>query len=159
VGELIFMAVVAVISVIMFVMSFFFQTSLIDQSGGPALFPRIVIILLLFFMIMRAVSVIRSQEALKKKFVFFEMFHGSRLFFILLFLGYACVVQTLGFAISSSLFAIIAITYLHKKQYGRNITLKKGAVLYSTVVLSIFALYFVFTRYFSILLPSGFIDI
>lgn len=153
------MGVLAVISVAMFAMSFSFQTSLIDQSGGPALFPRIVILFLLFFMIMRAITMIRNREELRKKFVFLEMFQGSRLFFILLFLGYCLVVKTLGFAISSSLFAVITITYLHRKQYGENITLKKGAVLYSGVVVSIFALYFVFTQYFNVLLPAGLLHI
>ena len=77
-GELIFLGILAIIGVIMFGMSFGFQTSLLDKSGGPALYPRIVIVVLVIFLVVRCVMIIRSQEELKKKFHFLEILQGSR---------------------------------------------------------------------------------
>ncbi|MDE7014658.1 MAG: tripartite tricarboxylate transporter TctB family protein [Kineothrix sp.] len=157
-GELIFLGILAIIGVIMFGMSFGFQTSLLDKSGGPALYPRIVIVVLVIFLVVRCVMIIRSQEELKKKFHFLEILQGSRLIYLLLLLGYAVIIKPLGFVISSVIFAVIAVTFLHKKQYGTFITGKKAAVLYPIMILSIVALYYVFTNYFNVLLPGGILD-
>lgn len=142
----------------MFGMSYGFQVSRIDTSGGPALFPRIVILLLLVFIIMRIVMISKDKEELGRKFHFLEMFQGSRLVFLLLFLGYALIMKPLGFVISSSLFLIIAVTFLHKKQYGKGITVKMGLVLYPVIVIAVTVLYYIFVNKLNVLLPGGILN-
>ena len=41
-GELVFLAVVSAVAVVMFIMTFQFPSSILDQSGGAGLFPRII---------------------------------------------------------------------------------------------------------------------
>lgn len=157
-GELVFLGVLAVMGIIMFGMSFSFTTSAIDASGGPAVFPRIVIIGLIIFMVMRAVEILRKEEERKKEFHFLEIFKGSRLFFVILFILYAASIKTVGFVIASTFFGIILIAYLHKKQYGNYASIKKSIITYCIFTVSIVAVYYIFTNYFSVNLPAGILD-
>ena len=157
-GEIFFLIILAAAGVGMFGMSFGFQVSRIDSSGGPALFPRIVIIILLLFIAIRIIMVSKSTEELGKKFHFLEIFQGSRLIFLLMFLGYAVLMKPLGFVISSSLFLIIAVTFLYKKQYGERITVKKGLILYPVILISVAVLYYIFVNKLNVLLPGGIIN-
>ena len=157
-GEIFFLIILAAAGVGMFGMSFGFQVSRIDSSGGPALFPRIVIIILLLFIAIRMIMVSKSKEELGKKFHFLEIFQGSRLIFLLMFLGYAVLMKPLGFVISSSLFLIIAVTFLYKKQYGERITVKKGLILYPVILISVAVLYYIFVNKLNVLLPGGIIN-
>lgn len=157
-GEIIFLIILAAAGIGMFGMSFGFQVSRIDTSGGPALFPRIVIIFLLAFIVIRIVMISKNKEELEKKFHFLEMFQGSRLIFLFMFLGYALLMKPLGFVISSSLFLIVAVTFLYKKQYGEKITVKKGLILYPVLVVCVAALYYIFVNKLNVLLPGGILN-
>ncbi len=157
-GEIIFLIVLAAAGISMFGMSFGFQVSRIDTSGGPALFPRIVIIILLVFIAMRIVMISKDKEEKEKKFHFLEMFQGSRLIFLFMFLGYALLMKPLGFVISSSLFLIIAVTFLYKKQYGERITVKKGLILYPAILICVAVLYYIFVNKLNVLLPGGILN-
>lgn len=157
-GEIIFLIILAAAGVGMFGMSFGFQVSRIDTSGGPALFPRIVIVILLAFIIIRIVMISKNKEELGKKFHFLEIFMGSRLVFLLLFLAYALLMKPLGFVISSSLFLMIAVTFLHKKQYGEGVTAKKGLILYPVIVIAVTVLYYIFVYKLNVLLPGGILN-
>lgn len=157
-GEIIFLIILALAGAGMLGMSFGFQVSRIDTSGGPALFPRVVIIMLFVFIVIRIVMISKNKEEMEKKFHFLEIFQGSRLIFLLLFLGYALIMKPLGFVISSSLFLILAVTFLYRKQYGERITVKKGLVLYPVILVSVAALYYIFVNKLNVLLPSGILN-
>lgn len=157
-GEIIFLIILALAGAGMFGMSFGFQVSRIDTSGGPALFPRVVIIILFVFIVIRIVMISKNKEEMEKKFHFLEIFQGSRLIFLLLFLGYALLMKPFGFVISSSLFLILAVTFLYRKQYGERITVKKGLILYPVILVSVAALYYIFVNKLNVLLPSGILN-
>lgn len=157
-GEIFFLLILAAAGIGMFGMSFGFQVSRIDSSGGPALFPRIVIVILLVFVIIRITMISKNKEELSRKFHFVEIFQGSRLVFLLLFLGYALLMKPLGFVISSSLFLIASVTFLHKKQYGEGITVKKGLILYPVIVAAVTVLYYIFVYKLNVLLPGGILN-
>lgn len=157
-GEIIFLIILALVGAGMFGMSFGFQVSRIDTSGGPALFPRVVIIMLFVFIVIRIVMIGKNKEEMEKKFHFLEIFQGSRLIFLLSFLGYALIMKPLGFVISSSLFLILAVTFLYRKQYGERITVKKGLILYPVILVSVAALYYIFVNKLNVLLPSGILN-
>ena len=48
-GELVFLALLLAVCTLFYGMSFDFKTSILDTSGGAALWPRIVIIFLVMF--------------------------------------------------------------------------------------------------------------
>ena len=158
-GELLFELVIALIAVGMFGMTFGFRESLIDQSGGPALFPRIVILLLLIFLAVRGIVIRKNREEQEKPFHFLEMFQGSRLIYVVLLTAYAGMVKPVGFLLSTWVFSLIAIPFLYKQQYGKGMTLRRQAVTSAVTVVSVFLLYYVFTRYFHVLLPAGLLHI
>lgn len=78
-GELVFLALLLAVCTLFYGMSFDFKTSILDTSGGAALWPRIVIIFLVMIIIIRGIQVIKERD--RKQFVFKELFQGSRLFF------------------------------------------------------------------------------
>lgn len=158
-GELIFEAVIAILAAVMFGMSFSFKESLIDQSGGPALFPRIVIILLLLFLAVRAAVVLRSEEERKKDFRFLEIFKGSRLIFLAMFIVYVLLVKPAGFLLATWIFVLFTLPYLYKKQYGRSMGAKRQAITSVISVAGVFLLYILFSRYFNVWLPTGILKI
>ncbi len=158
-GEVIFSGVVAVIAVVLFINSATFPESIIDQTGGAALFPRIIIILLLVTLAVRVVIILRDKEEREKPFAFIDFFKGRRLVFFLLFIGYTLVMTTLGFFLSSSIFLAIAIPFLYKLQHGKFMSVKRLVI--STVISTsmVFALYYIFVNYFNVILPSGILGI
>ena len=100
-GELIFNALLAVVAVILYVLTFSFPTSIFDKSGGAAMYPRIVIVFLLALLLIRSLQILRSPEEKAKKFVFLEMFKGPRLIYILTTLAYFLLVKPVGFILST----------------------------------------------------------
>ncbi|QUI22259.1 tripartite tricarboxylate transporter TctB family protein [Vallitalea pronyensis] len=153
-GEIIFMGILAVISFIMLIMTYNFPTSIIDQSGGAALFPRIVIFLLLFFMIIRVVEIIRKKEW-HKKFAFFEMFKGIRLVYLLSTLAFILSIKYVGYIVSTSIYLIVTIIYFYKKEMGEKQSKKKLAVTIVLNIMLVIGVYYVFTDVLNILLPEG----
>jgi hypothetical protein len=153
-GEIIFLGVIAVISLIMFLMTFSFPTSIIDKSGGPGLFPRIVIILFLFFAMIRLVEIIRKKE-IKKPFAFLEMFQGSRAIYLLSTLIYMLIISHLGYIISSAAYILFSIFYYYRREMNSSLN-RKQIILISMVnsALVVF-IYFSFTSVLNILLPKG----
>ncbi len=155
-GELIFMGIVAVVALIMFIMTYSFPTSIIDKSGGAALFPRIVMLLLLFFMILRVVEIIRKKE-LHKKFAFIEIFEGSRLVYILSTLAYMISIRYMGYIITTAAYLIFTIIYFYKKETGEDF---KKIRLVLTILINaalVTGVYFIFSDVLNILLPEGII--
>lgn len=148
------MVILAVISFIMLIMTYSFPTSIIDQSGGAALFPRIVIFLLLFFMIIRVVEIVRKKEW-HKKFAFFEMFQGIRLIYLLSTLAFVLSIKNVGYIVSTSIYLIFTIIYFYKKEMGEKQTKKKLAVTIVLNIMLVIGVYYVFTDVLNILLPEG----
>ncbi|WP_010169066.1 tripartite tricarboxylate transporter TctB family protein [Candidatus Epulonipiscium viviparus] len=158
-GEIIFNIILIILSIGMYVATYRFPVSIIDKSGGAALFPRIVIIGLIVLLIIRTVIILKSQAEKDKQFIFLEIFVGRRLAFYLLFIAYALTITTLGFFISSSIFLAIAIPFLYKLQHGNFMNKKQIITTIVTSTISVYVLYFIFTNYFNVMLPSGIFNI
>lgn len=158
-GEIIFIGILSVIGLAMFGASFFFQASLIDKSGGPALFPRIIIVALLVLLLVRAIQILRSKKQRATHFAFAEMFQGARLVFLILFFLYAITITTLGFVVSSTLFLIAAILFLYKQQYNKKMPVKKIILCCLCCGVGVFAVNYCFVNFFNVVLPSGILGI
>lgn len=154
-GEIIFMAIVAVIALIMFWLTGKFPVSIIDKSGGAALFPRIIIGLLLFFMIIRVVIVLRDEEKRKKAFVFLEVFKGSRLVYLLGTILYVALIKQVGFVIMTIAYLTGMTHYLHYKQKDKCIPLIKSSIIFVITVAVAVGIYLFFTSVLNIRLPQG----
>lgn len=158
-GEILFLSILGVIDVIMFFLTFTFPASIIDQSGGAGLFPRIVLIVLLVFLAARIVTILRSEEEKKKTFAFLEIFKGRRLVFLLAFVLYAFSMSTLGFVISSGIFLSAMIIFLHWCQYGEWMSVKKSMLTVLISFVCVFSVYYIFTHYLNVMLPAGLLNI
>lgn len=154
-GELIFNALLAVVAVIMFVMTYSFPTSIFDKSGGAGLYPRIVIICLLILLLIRTVQVLRSEEEKKRKFVFLEMFQGPRLIYILTTLAYFLLVTSIGFVLTTIAYLIWSILYFYCLQEKKRPSKKTAAIVVVSVIPSVIVLDYLFCNVLGVLLPAG----
>jgi putative tricarboxylic transport membrane protein len=152
-GEIIFLVFLLITGGVMFYSTYDFRTSLLDTSGGPALFPRIVLIFLLLMLVIRIVQILCSKE--KKQFAFLEIFKGSRLFFILSLGVYIVLIKPLGFILSTVLFMsvlILGFRYSMSKSVG-----KPGSVAIAIGFSAVYAvlMYVLFAKILNIFLPAG----
>lgn len=152
-GELVFLALILVVCAVFYGMSFEFKTSVLDTSGGAAFWPRIVIVFLACFVIIRGIQVIKNKG--DRKFVFGELFRGSRLIFLLSLTGYIVLFKYVGYLISTMLFLLITVNVFYKitrDNFGsvRSIVLRNAAA-----VAFAFGCYFFFAKVVHIALPQG----
>ncbi|MBC8452667.1 MAG: tripartite tricarboxylate transporter TctB family protein [Spirochaetes bacterium] len=154
-GELIFMGITALAAIGMFFMTSSFPVSIIDKSGGPALFPRIVIILLILFMIIRAVIVMKDKELWNKQFVFTEIFKGSRLIYLLVTLAYILLIKQIGFVVMTAVYMYGLTQYLYYIQQDHMMTVKRNLITALGALFVTLGVYFLFSDVLNIRLPLG----
>jgi putative tricarboxylic transport membrane protein len=154
-GEILFMAVLAIIAIGMFVMTYDFPISIIDKSGGAALFPRIMIVLLLFFLVIRFIAIIKTKREGRPKFVFIEIFQGPRLVYLLTTLAFIIVLNFLGFILSAILYLLILVNYFYYIQNDKKPSLKTEIVVVVCVIAGIVGLEYFFGDVLNIMLPEG----
>ena len=154
-GELIFLGILMVICIYFYTLTFGFAVSILDKSGGAAVFPRFVIIFLAVFLVVRIISVLREKQ--KKPFAFKELFTGLRLFFFASLICYILALKHLGYLICTSVFLMVTVNvfyYKTKDNWGpvRSIVLRNVLLVVFTLVMNYF-----FVRILHIMLPSGFL--
>ena len=154
-GELFFMACIAAVCIAMFVMTGNFPVSVIDDSGGPALFPRIVIVFLIAVMAVRAAAVARDRKLLAQKFVFFSLFRGNSLIYLLLFVGYAVTMPFFGFVAGTALFLIASMAFLYSRQNGKTPGFHAALLIAAGSVAGTLAVHYAFSSLLNIVLPVG----
>ncbi len=154
-GELIYMAIIAVIAIFMFIVSGSFPVSIIDKSGGASLFPRVVVVLLLCFMAIRTVFVLRDKELREKTFIFLEIFKGPRLVYLLGTFTYILLIQPLGFVITTSLYLFGMSNFMYYKQKDSIMSMQRSSIIFFSGLTVSLGMYLFFTRVLSILLPQG----
>lgn len=154
-GELVFMGITAAAAIAMFIMTASFPVSIIDKSGGPALFPRVVILLLLVFMIIRAVIVLRDRELFGKRFVFAEIFRGARLIYLLVTLIYILLIKQAGFVPMTAAYLYGLTQYLFYLQKGSRMSLRRNILTFIGCLALSIGMYLLFSGVLNILLPEG----
>ena len=106
-GESIFLASLAAVAGTMLFETMHYPTGALDRSGGPGIFPTILIAILLAFIALRLVAIIRSRK--QEKFVFMEMFRGIRLLFLVALGLTILLMESIGFVPMISLFLIVSV--------------------------------------------------
>ena len=156
-GEIILLLCFAAMSFAMLVMAKDFRVSKMDSSGGAAMFPRIVIILLLIFIAVRIVQILLKKE--KRPFAGRELFTGSRFFFVLCLVGYVLLLKPLGYILSTSLFLILAVNRFYRIERGTNGSPAAIAARNVLLVLFVLAMNWAFGSILSVRLPAGLLAI
>lgn len=154
-GELIFNVLLAAAGVILYVMTYSFPTSIFDKSGGAGMYPRIVIIALMILLVIRSLQILRSPEEKQRKFIFFEMFQGPRLIYILATFAYFLLVKRIGFILCTIVYLIGMILYLCALQEQKRPSRKTAAIVAAAVIPSVAALDWLFCEVMGVLLPAG----
>ena len=156
-GEIIFLLCFAVVSAIMFYMTGDFRISKMDTSGGAALFPRIVIILLLVFLMLRIIEILASKE--KKEFAGKELFAGSRCLFIGGLVLYVVLLKPLGYIIATVLFLAFVVNRFYRVEKGLMGSAAQIAIRNVLMIVFVLAMNWVFGTVLSVNLPAGLFSI
>lgn len=152
-GELIFLGIIAAVCGVFFYLTFDFQVSLLDRSGGAALWPRIIIIFLMIFVIIRFIQVLREKD--KGEFVFLELFKGPRFFLLASLVAYIVAFKSLGYIISTSLFLVVVVNVFYKWTKDDFGSVKSIVIRNTLLILFVIALNYFFAEIVNIPLPTG----
>ena len=152
-GELLFLGLIMAICGVFFYLTFDFQVSLLDHSGGAAMWPRIIIASLMIFVIIRFIQVIRTKK--KEEFVFFELFCGPRLFLLTALVVYIIAFKYIGYIPSTCLFLLVVVNVFYKWTTGNFGTVKSIVIRNVLIIVFVVALYYFFAEIVNIPLPKG----
>lgn len=152
-GELVFLLLLLILCAVCFVQTLSFPVSILDQSGGPALFPQIVLVLLAVVIVLRMIQFLREKE--HAHFVFRELFTGRRLFFFGSLIVYVLLFQWLGYILSTALFLLVTVNYFYFVVKGNRGSVKAIVVRNVSVVAFSIVMYVFFANILHIMLPTG----
>lgn len=155
IGELIFLTLLEISAGYFLSMSGDFAVSMMDKSGGAGLFPAIVLKFLMVVIGIRIVLILAISENRKDEFVFLELFKGTRLFLLLTIIGYAIVVDFVGYMLSSIIFLLVTVNYFYYKVNG-SFGNKKTIIVRNIIIIVFTILIFLFfTRILGAVLPTS----
>lgn len=152
-GEIIFLLIVAGVGGLYLSQTFGYTIPMLDNSGGPALFPKIVCVGLIILVIFRIIQIVSQKDY--KHFRFMELFKGSTGFFFLSVVALIVLMPHLGFIVTCFLFETITgnvLMYLKKKTLGCPWQIIVREVFFLAFVIG---LYFFFTKILFVALPTG----
>lgn len=156
-GESLFLACLVAIAGTMFFETTHYPTAFLDKSGGPAVFPQLILIILVVFIALRFVAILRSGK--QEKFVFMEMFRGIRLLFLVSLGLTILLMPSVGFVPMVSIFLIVTV---HCFYFGTNgsfgsptlIAVRSALLIGFTV-----GLYLFFQAALGVQLPAGILNV
>lgn len=153
--EYVFLGIIAVFATLFLKDATQYKIASYDTSGGPGMFPKYILILLLV-----AVTALVIQKIIKKdktKFVFFELLKGERGIILGSLILYLAVLSVFGFILSTSIFLMFTVNYLyfrgHSGSGGRkSIAIRSGFSVGIALIIN-----YVFVNLMHVMLPSGII--
>ena len=156
-GEIIFLVMLLVGSLYLFSLTGDFPISILDKSGGAALFPRIVMIFLMIVLAVRILSLFRARN--REAFVFTEIFKGTRGIYFGALVLYVLLMPFLGYIIATFTFVaglMNTFYYSVHKELGEP---KAIAIRNGLVVVLVICVNFFFKEVLGVFLPVGFLGI
>lgn len=152
-GEIVFLGLLLLFCGYLFFLTFSFPVNILERSGGAGLFPRIVLIFLMVFLIIRVVQILGQKK--KNPFVFAEMFQGTRLFYLIALVAYVAALKILGYFICTILFLGVMINVLYRQLKGEwgspgTIAVRNVLIVVFAAVMNLF-----FANILHVLLPVG----
>lgn len=154
-SELIFLGILAVIGFLCFGETMTYSVAQYDRTGGPAVYPQIVLLLLFIALVLRGIQVLMTKE--RTKFKWATLLRGPRGSFFLAFLLYTILMKPLGFIVDSTLFLTFASLFLYYKTTDDRTLGGKKVVITRFVVSAVFsgAVSFFFTKVLLVAVPAG----
>lgn len=152
-GECLFLSILLAICAIAFFLTFGFKVSILDTSGGAALFPRIIILFLAVVCIIRIIQILREKE--KHPFVFWELFKGYRLFFLAMMACYIFLLKPVGYILTTSIFMLVTVNVFYRETTGNMGSIKSIVIRNVLSIVFVAVLYVFFARVVHIMLPAG----
>jgi len=143
-GVMIFSAILIVIGLFFYYLTFNFPQGSLTKSVGPASIPRIWIFTLLIFSIWQLINTMRKPEEQIKKDP--EQKIGLVVVFVAMMVLYLIIINVVGYFISTLLFLICGILILSYRKYVFIIASSAGFVLFA---------YLFFYKMLQIPLPLG----
>jgi len=155
-GEVSFLAVFAGVAGYYFYETLGYTVSKFDRTGGPALFPQILVIGFIFVIAIRIVQILITKE--KVKFRFLTILKGPRGVFFLSFLAYVVVLPIFGFLVSGSLYLVGLSKYMFHQVSDELVVESKPNFIRRSIflVLLIIAMNLFFPMLLKVEVPRGF---
>lgn len=152
-GEIIFLLLLAGVGVVYLVQAGGYKTPLLDNSGGPAMFPRIVCVILIALIVLRIVQIISQKKF--KGFRFFELFKGSTGLFSISTIAMIFLIEPLGFIVTCFLYMTVVGNGLYYMKTGTIGTVKNILLRELLFLAFVLGLYFFFTQILYVGFPRG----
>ncbi|MCF7943401.1 MAG: tripartite tricarboxylate transporter TctB family protein [Spirochaetia bacterium] len=151
--EIVFLSLLFAAAGVLFLQTLTYTTPTFDTSGGPALFPQYILILL-----MVSIGVLIIQLVIRKEgrdFVFLELFRSLRGIFLLSIVLYLFALNYFGFYIATAIFLLFTVNYLTFAYTGTVGTWKRVVLRCILLLVIITVVNYLFGDLFNIMLPKG----
>ena len=150
---MIFLLLLAGLDLYYFAETFSYRKPLYDNTGGPAVFPRVILILLLICLAVRIIQIVVRKE--KRRFIFLDLFKGSTGVFLFAFAGYILCMEFLGMILDTVLYMGFISHYMIYQRDGSIGSLRSAAVHMAVYILMAAALYWFFSGVMNVAVPKG----
>lgn len=152
-GEIIFLVILAILDIMYLLETFKYKIPVYDNTGGPGIYPKIILAILLAAIVIRIIKILHSKT--KEHFVFKELFEKDRLFFVAAFAVYIMIMRPLGIILSTIIYMTSVSFYIASVVDGTLGTTRAIAIrIVSFCVMSIL-IYLFFSNVMNVALPKG----
>lgn len=155
-GEIVALLLLACTGVAYLVETFGYRVSRFERTGGPGVYPRIILYCLFFFIVLRMAQILWERK--NRAFVFFDLFHGSKGVFFFTFVLYIFLMPYLGYILSTTLYLVFAscfLTYLKEGSLGAKPRLILRSLFFFGTTMGI---YWFFVLFLDVAVPAGLIE-
>ncbi len=152
-GEIVFLLCIAGVGAAYYLEATGYAMPKLDNSGGPAFFPKLICAILVVLILARVIQIIARKD--KNRFVYKNLFLGTTGFFTIGVILFVLLMPFLGYIISCFLFLSIvsnALLYAKTKSFG---TVKSIIVRELSFLVFVTVLYYFFTHVLYVAFPDG----
>lgn len=156
-GEVVFLLLLGGTLGYLYTLTGSFPVSIVDKSGGAALFPVMVIGFILFCITIRIGMILFAAK--REDFTIKELFQGNRLFFMAALCCYVILIPLIGYLLATLLFLAVTINGFvmktrKEKGSSKEVLLRNLIIVAFVILITLF-----FTRVLGALLPTGFLGL
>jgi|GEM_PF-1630364 len=151
--ELLLLVVLTGMDLLYYFETFSYKKALFDKTGGPAIYPRVILVLLLISIAIRVIQILKRHEY--EPSVLKGLVTGSRGVFLWAYIAYVLLMEPLGMIIDTVCYLIFICHYMI---YARDGKLgSKTSILKHNVsfVLLTLGIYLFFTLVMNVAVPKG----
>ena len=154
-SEFVFLAGLAVLALLGYSEVLTYTVTKYDRTGGPAIYPKMLLILLLVALAIRGIQILASKK--KEKFKWGSLFSGQRGVFFVSFVLFVMLMKPLGFILDGTIFLVFTTFYLYYKSTGDKSLGGKKKIVFRVLFSLGFcvAVYLFFSEFLHVAVPEG----